>query len=52
MADSGYGIAVNLDETTVLFVLSNILPSMGKLFVVTKSIAKKYGNGHDKNNNI
>lgn len=51
MADSGCCVSVNLDEKTILFALSNMLPSMGKLFVVAKSIAKKYANGHDNNSN-
>lgn len=50
MADSGCCVTVNLDEKTILFALSSMLPSMGKLFVVAKSIAKKYSNGHENNN--
>lgn len=49
MADSGCCVTVNLDEKNILFALSNMLPSMGKLFMVAKLIAKKYNNGHANN---
>lgn len=51
LANSGCCVSVNLDEKTIMLALSNMLPSMGKLFVVAKSIAKKYGNGHENGNN-